>query len=92
MGREKTRDYYLGYLRKVMDETGVEGFFLGAGDLSDYAADAKPYDPDATSRTVEIPPGTWRADDGTVTVGPARLVIETPLGRLPHFVREEPSR
>lgn len=72
---------HCGYAR-VMDQ-----FLMG-----DRLLVAPQLDDGATSRTVEIPPGTWRADDGTVTVGPARLVIETPLGRLPHFTREEPGR
>ena len=39
------------------------------------------------SRKVLLPPGTWRADDGTEHVGPIRLSVETPLERLPFFVR-----
>ena len=41
----------------------------------------------ATSREVAIPPGTWTADDGTVVTGPTRLTVQTPLARLPYFVR-----
>ncbi len=41
----------------------------------------------ATSRKVVLPPGRWRADDGTVFDGPATTDIAAPLGRLPHFVR-----
>lgn len=42
---------------------------------------------DATSRRVVLPPGTWRADDGSLYEGPATLDIPAPLDRLPHFVR-----
>ena len=42
---------------------------------------------DAASRKVVLPPGTWRADDGTVFSGPAEIEVSTPLSRLPHFVR-----
>ncbi len=42
---------------------------------------------DATTRDVVIPPGTWKADDGTTVVGPKTLTVKTPLARLPHFVR-----
>ena len=42
---------------------------------------------DAASRKVVLPPGTWRADDGTVFSGPAEIEVTTPLSRLPHFVR-----
>ena len=41
----------------------------------------------ARTREVEIPPGTWQADDGTTVEGPKRITVETPLARLPHFVR-----
>ena len=41
----------------------------------------------ATSRTVVIPPGAWMADDGQVYEGPKTIVVETPLARLPHFVK-----
>ena len=40
----------------------------------------------ASSRTVIVPPGDWRADDGTLVHGPAEVTVATPLGRLPHFV------
>ena len=39
----------------------------------------------ATSRKVIIPPGSWRADDGTIYEGPQEVVIETPLSRIPYF-------
>ena len=41
----------------------------------------------ARKRTVRIPPGTWRADDGTVTKGPCEMTVSTPLDRLPHYGR-----
>ena len=41
----------------------------------------------ARSRTVQIPDGRWRADDGEVFVGPRTVRIETPLVRLPYFER-----
>ena len=44
---------------------------------------------DATTRDVVIPPGTWKADDGTTVVGPKTITVKTPLARLPHFVRVE---
>ena len=43
----------------------------------------------ATSRDVVIPPGTWRADDGTVYEGPATVRVETPLSRIPYFTLDE---
>lgn len=39
------------------------------------------------SRTVVLPPGTWQADDGQVHAGGRTVSVETPLERLPHFVR-----
>jgi len=44
----------------------------------------------ARKRKVILPPGTWRADDGQVHVGPAEVEVETPLCRLPYFERCEP--
>ncbi len=41
-----------------------------------------------TSRTVLIPAGKWKADDGSVIVGPKQLTIEVPLTRLPYFERQ----
>lgn len=43
----------------------------------------------AVSRTVVIPPGRWRADDESCVVGPQTIVVQTPLSRLPHFVKED---
>ena len=43
----------------------------------------------AVARSVAIPPGTWRADDGTCHVGPRTVEVATPLSRLPHFERIE---
>ena len=42
----------------------------------------------ASSRTVLIPPGTWKADDGQVYEGPKAVEVATPLDRLPHFVKQ----
>ena len=39
----------------------------------------------ATSRKVVLPPGKWLADDGKTYIGPARITVDAPLGRLPHF-------
>ena len=44
-------------------------------------------DKGAASRPVVVPPGTWKADDGTVVVGPKTITVQTPLARLPHFVK-----
>ena len=41
----------------------------------------------AKTRKVFVPSGTWRADDGTVVVGPKTVEIPTPLARLPYFVK-----
>jgi alpha-glucosidase (family GH31 glycosyl hydrolase) len=41
-----------------------------------------------TSRTVMIPPGQWRADDGSLLSGPQQHRIEVPLARLPYFERQ----
>jgi alpha-glucosidase len=40
------------------------------------------------SRTVLIPPGSWKADDGGVIAGPAQKTFEVPLARLLYFQRQ----
>jgi alpha-glucosidase len=40
-----------------------------------------------TSRTVQIPPGKWKADDGSVIAGPVQKTFDVPLGRLLYFER-----
>ena len=39
------------------------------------------------SREVVLPPGLWLADDGATFNGPCTITVQTPLARLPHFVR-----
>lgn len=41
-----------------------------------------------TTRTVLIPKGKWRADDGSVIDGPVEKTITVPLARLPYFERQ----
>jgi len=41
----------------------------------------------AASRTLFIPPGSWRADDGTVVKGPDQKTFDVPLARLLYFER-----
>jgi alpha-glucosidase (family GH31 glycosyl hydrolase) len=41
--------------------------------------------PGASVREVRIPPGRWRADDGTVYEGPDTVTVPAPLARLPYF-------
>jgi alpha-glucosidase (family GH31 glycosyl hydrolase) len=42
----------------------------------------------ATARTVLIPPGNWKADDGSVITGPVRQTFDIPLARLLYFERQ----
>ena len=41
-----------------------------------------------TARTVQIPPGQWKADDGTRITGPVQKTFAVPLGRLLYFERQ----
>ncbi len=41
-----------------------------------------------TRRTVILPEGTWKADDGAVCQGGTSVTIEVPLARLPYFERQ----
>jgi alpha-glucosidase len=40
-----------------------------------------------TQRTVVLPAGKWKADDGQVFKGGKEYSIEVPISRLPHFER-----
>jgi alpha-glucosidase len=42
----------------------------------------------ARSRTVVLPKGEWKAEDGTIYTGGASVKIEVPLQRLPYFVKK----
>ncbi len=37
------------------------------------------------ARTVILPPGRWRGDDGSTVEGPAQIEIQVPLGRLAYY-------
>jgi alpha-glucosidase (family GH31 glycosyl hydrolase) len=41
-----------------------------------------------TARTVQIPSGQWKADDGTLLTGPIQETFAVPLGRLLYFERQ----
>ncbi|MFE5589217.1 glycoside hydrolase family 31 protein [Streptomyces sp. NPDC056549] len=41
----------------------------------------------ATDRTVALPAGLWRGDDGTVVAGPTTLSVRCDLERIPRFER-----
>lgn len=58
-------------------ETISDEFMLG-----DWLLVAPQVRKGATERTVLVPPGTWRADDGAVLVGPTKTIMSTPLERL----------
>ena len=55
--------------------------------MGDFLLVAPVLEKGAVSRTVAIPPGKWRADDGTIRDGPATVEVSAPLERLPHFVK-----
>jgi alpha-glucosidase (family GH31 glycosyl hydrolase) len=40
-----------------------------------------------TRRSVVLPQGRWKADDGTVYEGGQTVVVDAPIARLPYFVR-----
>jgi alpha-glucosidase (family GH31 glycosyl hydrolase) len=44
----------------------------------------------ARTRSVLLPAGQWKADDGTVHEGGASVKVEAPLERLPYFTRVAP--
>jgi alpha-glucosidase len=46
----------------------------------------------ATRRSVQIPPGRWRAWNGNRVSGPRTIEVAAPLGVLPYFEAERPLR
>ena len=66
------------------------GGYAGISDqfvMGDFLLVAPQVEKGAQTRKVVIPPGTWRADDGTKHVGPSEIAVETPISRLPYFER-----
>ena len=63
-------------------ETVSDQFMLGTQVLV-----APVLKPGAVRRNVVLPAGRWRADDGTEYDGPAEIVVDAPLARLPWFER-----
>ena len=41
-----------------------------------------------TSRTVLLPPGSWKTNNGSVIAGPAQKTFEVPIDRLLYFERQ----
>ena len=60
----------------------IDQFMLG-----DDVLVAPVLEPRATSRTVMIPPGMWRAWDGTRFSGPRSVALQADLSTLPYFER-----
>lgn len=57
--------------------------------MGDFLIVAPQLEKGAAARTVRLPAGVWLADDGSRIKGPVSVKIDTPLARLPHFVRAE---
>lgn len=56
--------------------------------MGDFLLVAPVVEKGRSARDVVLPPGKWKADDGQVYAGPAKVRVDAPLSRLPHFVRE----
>lgn len=63
-------------------ETVVDQFMLGTDLLV-----APVIERGAICRSVTLPDGRWRSDEGTDYDGPAEIVVDAPLARLPWFAR-----
>jgi alpha-glucosidase (family GH31 glycosyl hydrolase) len=63
-------------------EDVIDQFFLGPDLLV-----APVVSRGATRRSVVLPEGAWRADDGEITEGPAVVTVECGLTRIPRFER-----
>ena len=57
--------------------------------MGDFLIVAPQLEKGASTRVVRLPAGCWKADDGTVTKGPAEVTVSTPLSRIPHFERAD---
>jgi alpha-glucosidase (family GH31 glycosyl hydrolase) len=57
-------------------------FLLGDGILY-----APILEPDASTRGVVLPSGSWRDNDGSITEGPAEIVLDVRLESLPFWRR-----
>ena len=55
--------------------------------IGDFLMVAPQVQKGARTRTVAVPPGKWRADDGSVVEGPRTITVDTPIARLPYFER-----
>ena len=53
--------------------------------LSDTMIVAPVIEKGSRSRSVVLPEGDWKADDGRIYKGGQTIVIEAPLKRLPYF-------
>jgi len=42
-------------------------------------------EPGATTRPVLVPPGRWQGSDGSVTSGPAEIVLDVDLESMPYW-------
>lgn len=68
-------------------ESVTDQFLLGSGIMA-----APVIKKGVRTRSVHVPPGTWKADDGQKFTGPAEIEVKTPLERLPYFVREPDAK
>jgi alpha-glucosidase (family GH31 glycosyl hydrolase) len=67
-------------------ETVTDQFFLGPDLLV-----APVLERGATTRAVQVPPGAWRAPDGTTVEGPATVDVPVGLTTLPRLTRATPG-
>ena len=75
----------LEYLYPNMGYENVKDEFI----MGDFLLVAPVIEKGLLSRNVVLPPGKWKADDGKIFAGQTAIKIDTPLNRLPHFVRIE---
>lgn len=53
--------------------------------LGDQVVVAPVIEKGATTKTIHIPQGKWKGDDGTMVEGPCTLTVDAPLCRLPYY-------
>ncbi len=56
--------------------------------MGDFLLVAPQVEKGKATREVVIPAGNWKADDGSLVKGPCKLVVKTPLSRLPYFEKQ----
>ena len=84
----KTGEPMIRHMDYMFPDSGY-GKILDQFVMGDFLMVAPQVEKGVATREVAIPPGKWIADDGIVVTGPKRVMVKTPLERLPYFEKVE---